>query len=358
MRICATFVHGYQDLEIKLEDSPRPALVICGPDSHEIHSYPFPRNPSDFHSYSHLISGEEPLVHAENFKKLPRFGLTGLTEAGGQLFAGSWNGIYKISKSTYELESIVSHRLMSDLHGIYADENEVISLLTAKDTVVISDHEGRIKEHFSILRNLDIVTDPGLESVDWRFISKQLRGTAGFWHFNFVEKEGDLLFLTSRNASAIVEVDLKRRRAQMRLMDLCTPTLLHDGCRENGSVYFTSIDGKIIIAKEHRGADERQKQREDPGNLDLYNRDLEVELIRLEETDYGKEPNWCRGLCVNGENVYVTIDGRYGEDLSFGILGLSTTGHNVVMNHRVKWAEIGDSEGLKYVTGFDLIALD
>ena len=65
--------------------------------------------------------------------------------------------------------------------------------------------------------------------------------------------------------------------------------------------------------------------REEIEQIDKFSRDLVCELIRLEETDYGHEPNWCRGITFD-DKIFVTIDGRYGSDLSFGLLGINRTG--------------------------------
>ena len=97
----------------------------------------------------------------------------------------------------------------------------------------------------------------------------------------------------------------------------------------NNEYYFTSIDGKIIIASDPKSQNLTQEKKL---NIDKFSRDLVCELIRLEETDYGREPNWCRGITCFDDKIFVTIDGRYGSDLSFGLLGINRTGTKF-LNH-------------------------
>lgn len=352
--LVVSFVHGYSNLSLRVEHELLPALWsfdAAGED--RVHEYPFPRNVSDFAELSYLLLGSMPLSGAEDFRKLPRFGLTGLSEAGDYLFAGSWNGVYKIRKKDYRLENFISNQLMNDLHGIYVDEKQIITVLTGKDTVVISDHDGYIVEHLTVGNDLSVYSDEGLGETDWRFLSKQFRGATGRWHFNYVQKFDDELWLTSRNISGFVVVNLRTRSAHLRTMNHMTPVLLHDGLFHEGQFLFTSVDGKIITAEPADTAKFASRERTE--NVDQFNRDLVVEVTRIEETKFGREPNWCRGIERIGDVSYVTVDGRYGSDLSFGLLGLRNSGDKV-LERRLHWRDIGSESDLRYVTGFDVLA--
>ena len=46
-------------------------------------------------------------------------------------------------------------------------------------------------------------------------------------------------------------MNLKTKKAQLRTMNLSTPALIHDGVKKDRKYYFTSIDGKILIAEIH-----------------------------------------------------------------------------------------------------------
>ena len=352
-RTLVSFVHGYEDLDITLGNEPRPALWAVSGEAGEAHRYPFPRAPEDFHDLSSMIRGALPSSEQPSFKRLPRFGLTGLSVAGDRVYAGSWNGVYVIRRSDLALEGIISHEMMSDMHGIWAAPDHVITVLTPRDTVVITDPDGQVIEHFRIYSDLTVQKDEGAEGVDWRFVGKQFRGSTGYWHFNHVQRIGDEIWLTSRNANCFVVVDPLRRRARLRLMNLCTPALLHDGCLIDGRFYFTSIDGKIIIASPNADAEHTHQELDRVEAPGVYLRDLVSRLIRLEETSLGREPNWCRGIAASSGVIQVTIDGRYDTDLSFGLLALTEAGE-VLRNVRYRWAEAGDPTALRYVTGFDV----
>lgn len=355
-----SFVHGYSSLNYDVSKDLLPALwSLDFPASADpkktglVHNYPFPRSVSDFLEHGNLVLGSMPLPGASDFKKLPRFGLTGLADFGDYLFAGSWNAVYKIRKKDFKLQNLISNNLMNDMHGIYVDEHHVITVLTGKDTVVISDHDGTVVDFFTIASDLSVFTDDELVEADWRFLSKQFRGSTGLWHFNYVQKFDDEIWLTSRNISGFVVVNLRTRSAHLRMMNHMTPVLIHDGVFQDGQFLFTSVDGKIIIA-EHFGT-AKFSSREGSENNEKFNRDLVVKVTRLDETKFGREPNWCRGIERIGDVIYVTVDGRYDSDLSFGLLGLKPNGDSV-LEKRLRWSEIGSESDLRYVTGFDVLA--
>ena len=352
-KIAVNFVHGYNDENIILLKEQYPALLIIDNKDKEILSYPFPRNVEDYNKYDSVINGTPPLQTAKNFKKLPRFGFTGIAQNEDFLYSGSWNGVYKISKETYQLDSIISNNMMSDLHGICIHEDEIITILTGKDTVVFTDQSGEIKDHFTINPDLSISKNTEFESIDWRFLSKQFRGSTGNWHFNYVQIIGDEVWLTARNTNCFVVVNRKTKKARLKMMNLCTPVLLHDGKYHSEEFYFTSIDGKIIIAGEKLRSNYDRNNYE-INDITQYNRDLVSQTIRIQETNYGREPNWCRGIEIHEDRIFCTIDGRYDSDLSFGILELSRTGKAKEIT-RLKWDEIGNADDIRYVTGFDLV---
>ena len=352
--LVASFVHGYLDDRKPINQDELPALWVSDDIGSKVHNYPFPRNPEDFASLGDLLIGEMPLGNADSFRRLPRFGLTGLSETSDYLFAGSWNSVYRIRKSDWGLDGIISNSLMNDMHGIWADESSIVSVLTGKDTVVISDHDGEVIEHFTVKNDLSVVTEEAIEKFDWRFLTKQFRGATGLWHFNYVQRFGDEIWLTSRNLSSFIVVNLKSRKAYIRAMNQKTVVLLHDGLKYENEYYFTSIDGKILIAAEAESAS--FEIREKTSHIEQFNRDLVCELIRLDETAFGREPNWCRGIACKDDVIYVTVDGRYGSDLSFGVVGLKRSGEKVV-ERRLRWRDVGAEEDLKYVTGFDVAAI-
>lgn len=348
-RIISSFVHGYKDDNHSLEDKKLPCLAVIDGDQLDIRHFENPRNVRELNESQMSILGEMPLEGAQDFKTLPRFGMTGLAVAKDWVFAGGWNGVYKLNKSTLECEGFVSHRLMNDLHGIAEHDGHLITVLTGKDTVVLTSADGNIVEYYTIYSDLSVrKNDERLMDHDWRFLSKQFRGATGIFHFNYVQVIGDEIWLTSRNLGCFIVLDRKTLTSKLRTINQKTTVLLHDGAYHDGLFYFTSIDGKIIISSDQDVTNPREKIEE----ISHFNRDLSSHVIRIKDTGLGYEPNWCRGIDVKGDQIACTIDGFYGTDLSFKVALFNNETFTEL--HRISWSNIGDITGLKYVTGFDV----
>ena len=347
-----SFVHGYGD-HIKIQQGPKPALVrLRQGDNPEYFKFVFPRNVEEFDDLEYQIIGEMPLSSAVNFNTLPRFGLTGLWCTRKNIFAGSWNGIYKLRKEDLSVEAFITNRLMNDLHGIFVNESFIISVLTGKDTIVLSDHHGKIKKTIRINQDLSLNYDEDeLLEHDWRFLSKQFRGATGYFHINYVQLFGDTLWLTSRNIGAFIVLRIGDYRAKLRTINHKTPVCLHDGILADNEFLFTSIDGKILLVSDPRKTGYNPREKMD--NLEFFERDLVSEVIRLNETELNYYPNWCRGIVKTKKGYAVTIDGRYDTDLSFKILEIDKCGGIIALD-RIEWAAITEESDVRYVTGFDI----
>jgi len=348
MKLVCTFVHGY-DGEFH-PSKPLAALVVNDDDNTSFFEYEFPRNPQEFSNTKLNIIGEHPLETAKDFEALPRFGFTGLSEEGDYLYCGSWNGVYRINKSNYKCEGLITHRLMNDLHGICVDSGTVYTVLTGKDTVVLTSMSGEILETYTVRNDMSVLKgDKLLLNHDWRFISKQFRGATGLFHFNHVQIKGDEIWATSRNLGCFVVINMVDGTAHLRTINQKTVVLLHDGIYKNGAYYFTSIDGKILISSD----EDAHNPREQFDDVILFNRDLNSKVIRLEETELGRQPNWCRGIDAEQDSIATTIDGLYGTDLSFKLLIINHDG-KIQRLKEIRWEDIGDVDNLRYVTGFDV----
>tara|TARA_A100001015_G_scaffold280792_1_gene343368 strand:+ start:7282 stop:8358 length:1077 start_codon:yes stop_codon:yes gene_type:complete len=357
MKIVASFVHGYSNLNVSQPDLPRPSLMICNGKKVNIKKYIFPRNPEDFKIHKKIIHGELPSKNLKDFKKLPRFGFTGLFKFKNNIYCGSWNSIYMIDAKSFKLRKIFSNRLMCDLHGIFVNKNFMVHILTAKDTIVFSDHNGKIKNYFSIDKNLKVKKEKKVLQNDWRFLSKQFKGSTGFFHFNYVQIFNNEMWLTSRNCNCFVVVDLKTKRAELRTMNLSTPALIHDGVKKDQKYYFTSIDGKILIAENHNKK-KVQHNREKIKKIQFFNRDLISHVVRLEDKNIlGRQPNWCRGIEITKDKILLTIDGRYDTKLKFSIIILDKINYKLIKEVNFYWSEVGDQKKIRYCAGFDIISL-
>ena len=138
------------------------------------------------------------------------------------------------------------------------------------------------------------------------------------------------------------------------LIGYSTPVLIHDGFKYGNIHYLTSIDGKVILAGKAEEVNWPGGEMDKAEEIEKFERALVTKLIRIDETNLGRQPNWCRGLTKNGDSIFVTIDGRYDTDLSFGVLELKED--QVHSESRLRWSDIGDEKELRYVTGFDILS--
>lgn len=339
--IVCSFVHAYSD-DTQIEHNERlPALWHIRNHRSRIYAYPFPRTPGDFIALNNLISGEMPSQKEIEFKKRPRFGFTGLTEYGDYLFAGSWNAVYKINKNNFNLEKILTNSLMCDLHGIAVDDNFIYTCLTGKDTLVISDHEGHVVDAITVKDDLSLVRNMGLSSFDWRFVSKQRRGSCGVFHFNEIQKIKDEIYLTSRCINGFVIVNLKTMKSRLQTINLKQPTLVHDGIKKDSRYYFTSTEGRVLVAENENG------------NGQLFNTSLLHSNIDLK-----RNPNWCRGIAVTDKYLICSFDGRYGMGTSFGMQSLSMDGEYLGECRINEVCSVPRIKEMLYLTGFTILKIN
>lgn len=353
--MAVSFVHGYKDPSRKIDFRSLPALWKISEDREDVLSFPFPRTPKEFTYLGELVLGELPSDGSVEFPGKARFGFRGMARVRDKLFCATFSSVHVLDVDSLELQSIVTNRLTNDLHGIAADEEFVYFVLPGRDLFVRMTHDGDISKTWTIRDTLEVVVDELIPQVDWRFEVKQKEGPYGKFHFNFVRRHGTEFWLTARNLGAVVALDIENDVARLVTFAHNTPVMLHDGVLSDGIVFFTSVDGKIIPV-DPSGENKFARWELNSVELDLYERGLTAGVQRISESDFGREPNWCRGIEIVDDVRWVTVDGRIGRELSFGLLGLSPEGR-VVGYRKIPWERVGDIDGLRYVTGFDVLSL-
>jgi len=133
-----------------------------------------------------------------------RLGVTGLAKHEDNLLLGCWNGIYVLDRTSLGFKYFISHRLTNDIHGFYVYNNKIITSLPCKDTIVITDFGGNLIDYFSIDDSINYVKDTSLSKTDWRFVAKNQRGSCGVFHFNYIQKIGNELWITCRNINSFI----------------------------------------------------------------------------------------------------------------------------------------------------------
>ncbi len=337
--ICVSFVHGFHD-EIAVDhQAEHPALWSISGNAEQTHRVRFPITPSDFDELPYPVLGEMPRT-TRQLQRRPRFGFTGLVRVNDKLLAGSWNGIFALDAQSKRVENFITNRYSCYIHRFCADEQRIIFAMPLMDMVVIIDHQGNVIDRFTIDQTLRISRVNIDDDIDWRFADKPWSGPTGLFHINSVQTIGQDIYLTSRNLGALIVVRPGDDHASLRTLNYRTPTCVHDGDYVDGKFYLTSIDGKILIASQPKGFDSTR-----------FRYDLQVDCVRLDEV----QKNWCRGIEVTDEFIYTTIDGRYDSDLSFGLLQLDRD-CNLLDQRRFRWSNIGSTNDIRYVTGFDIVA--
>ena len=353
-----SFDTGYLDLNNSSTVSDFPAIYAVRNGKSQVKSYPFPRNLKDFGTFSNYFLGAPPNKNSRDFRKLPRFGMTGLVQDTNYIYAGSWNGIYILDKNTLNIKNILTNQLTNDIHGLCLYDNQIISTLTCKDTVVFTSLDGTITDHFTVGRDMVLYKDESLPLTDWRFVSKQFRGSTGHYHFNHLSIKGDSLYATSRNLNCVIEINLNSRTmAKLRPISHMRPSCIHDGILFENDIYFTSINGLIIQCSMEKNIPLTSQGDETfLTNLKMYNRDLAPSYIDLSDSSLlGYEPNWCRGLKISNEYIWVTVNGAYGSKIKFDILKICRRKLSLLEQYTLTEKDIGTNSQIRYMAGFSVI---
>ena len=355
MKIVCSFCHAYLDNKLR-NQKKYPALITLEKSNLKKYSYVFPRNLHDFKENKHLIKGDSVPKKHQDFKKLPRFGFTGLTQSTNYIFAGSWNGVYMISKKNLELKTILSNRLTADLHGIYYYKKKIYSTLAFKDTLVITDLNGKIENFYTITEELKVKkNDYNILKTDWRFVTKQRRGPTGIFHFNHIRVENNNVFLTSRNLGTIIKFNLISKKINLISLGHMKTSLIHDGKKKFDKLFFTSVDGKIIIVDTKKKISRQEKVIKKKIKYKNFNNSYALDYFIIDKTNLKRIPKWCRGLEVlNRDKIVTTVDGLYGESF-FSIVIFDIKKNIKISEYKFRTKKLNNYKSLRYASGFDLI---
>ena len=341
--ILASFVYELLDFNGPI-DNEYPCLLKITNKKKNIFSYPILKNPIEFKNNKFLV-GQLPLTNKSSGGK-NRLGFSGLTQDKTYYYASSFNSIYQIRKKNLSLKKIISNQLMSDMHGIQIHKKKLFHVLTGLDTVVITNLDGSIIDFFTITKRLNILRDQSLLKNDWRFIHKKHKGASGFFHINFISVNDSKIWLTSRNLNSFIVVDLDKNSVELRTMNMMTTSLIHDGIHIDKSIYLTSVNGKIIEVLK-----KKEKKREQS-----YKRDLIIRKItNIDKNIIKGTTNWCRGIEIKKNRIFVMINGRYETRPEFSILEVNKKKMKLINRHTLSYKKLSMKFKLRYLTGFDIL---
>lgn len=357
-KIIISFDHGYFK-NIITKNNLRPALLLINKGKVKKLSYPFFRIPSEFIDNKDLIRGELPKIETKKLKKLPRFGFTGIAKNHDLIFALSANSIYVIDRKTLKLKKILTNKLTADNHGIDFYKNKIYSLLTFRDTLVITNLDGSLNSSFTIDENLNVTkNDKKLKNIDWRFITKQRRGPTGHFHFNFIRVTKKKVYLTSRNIGCLIELDINKKKAKLITFGHQKCSLIHDGVKANDNLYFTSVDGKILIVNLIKKINAQERIFKTNFNLKIFKNSYNLKYFIINKSNLKRTPTWCRGIEIIGkQKIITTVDGVYGSK-GFSVVGFDIKKNKKLFEYKInKQGNFENPKYIRYLSGFSIISI-
>jgi hypothetical protein len=182
-------------------------------------------------------------------------GLRGIAKRNDELYITTWNSIVVVDLETFQVSRTISHRWMSDLHGIYVNDDGIWVTSTLPDALILYTPDGEVINAcwFSETDAYPEVK-PVDKTLDWRLIGKGFRGF-NFFHCNHVEVRGGTIYVTGRGGytknGRIFTLD--RDEFLSGTGSGCAPKLLvaglfgpHDGVHDQDGIWVTETSNSSI----------------------------------------------------------------------------------------------------------------
>lgn len=154
---------------------------------------------TDFQGFMRRLSVPTPT--ATPYPERVKSGLRGIVSWDGKIYAASWNSIYIIDYSSFEIVDSFSHPLMADLHGIYIDEQSVWVASSLFDLVLTFDRDWNLRGVLSIT-NTSLyprkIREPVDLSRDYRLHGKSKPGFKSYHANHVVGFDKDHVLVTGR----------------------------------------------------------------------------------------------------------------------------------------------------------------
>lgn len=353
-----SFVSEFKD---KKKSSKLANLILHNKNSFKRLSLPY------FNNFSSIDSKYKDIFFGDKIKKNDfhhyRFGFTGLTQSKISFFVAGYNFIYEVSKKNFTLKKILTNKLMCDLHGIKFYKDKLYFVLTGLDTLVEMNLNGKILNTFTILKNLKVIRNSKkLKKEDWRFLTKLIRGPAGYFHINYINVfKKNIFYLTSRNLNSIIALDIKKLKTELKTFHANERVMIHDGKFHKDSIYFTSVNGKILKCSNNNKLI-RLNSRKDENLISKnifkkFHYGLSTEVIDLKK-HLSREPSWCRGICLDKNYIFTLIDGRRNaKNNHMKLIRLNKKNLKAKIIFELNRSKIKNIHELLNTTGFDIIEI-
>ena len=246
-------------------------------------------------------------------------GLRGVCCYKDRIYTATWNKIAVIDPETFTVEREISHKWMSDLHGISVDDDGMWVTSSLPDAAILYTHSGepRCVCWMSESNLYDNYTEVD-KSLDWRYIGKYTRGFMEY-HANHIEVVGDWIYITGRGQELygrVVRIPretfLSKPRIENDDIELVSDRLFgpHDGLwademfwvteTGNASIAGMTNSGKIAVRKKVRGSEAEKIPYE--GLQDFLKTTIKEKLLNRP----GKKVTmWTRGLGATNDAFWV-----------------------------------------------------
>lgn len=247
-------------------------------------------------------------------------GLRGLFEYQGDLFVATWNTVHRLDARTLQTKASVSHKWMSDLHGIHVDEQGIWVTSSLPDALILYDFDGQPKASLWVPETRLYRTPTEVDKeMDWSQRGKQFRGFHEF-HANHVTMRGKAVYLTGRssNNGRVVAFEKEKfvggeldadRDIRIFAKHLYGP---HDGFWCNESFFLTETlsstlaeldkNGKVLSRRKIQVSDEEV----DPRQIPTLRRIRKRIANRIKgRPSFDKTTHWTRGLSMSEERWFV-----------------------------------------------------
>ncbi len=246
-------------------------------------------------------------------------GLRGVFLYKNKIYTATWNKIVVIDPVTFTVEREISHKWMSDLHGISISDDGMWVTSSLPDAAILYSHAGEPRcvcwmSESNLYENYTEVD----KSLDWRMIGKHTRGFMEY-HANHIEIVGDDIYITGRGQELygrVVKIPrqtfLSKERIENSDIELVSDRLFgpHDGLQVedlfwvtetgNASIAGIDADGKIAVRKKIRGSEDEKVQYE--GLKDFVKTMIREKFMNRP----GKKVTmWTRGLGVTKDAFWV-----------------------------------------------------
>ena len=319
----------------------RPGLIIINKKNNKIEkkNYFFPRNNNELKKVKNLYKFENDFDHNVKFDLNCRYGFTGIKLYKNIIYCSYYNLIYKIDKKNFRVISIISNHLMEDVHSIDIKNDKIFFVNNKLNLIIACNLKGKIIFSKKINNNLKLTNFKTKE--DRRYIKKVRRGPQGLFHFNYTQIFKNYIYLTSRSTNSVIKIDLNFKKATLCTFQYIKPSLIHDGIFYNKNIYFTSINGFIKIFKYNFKNSET----------------LLKKIIDLNNYKEIKKVVWCRGLLLDGNTIYIGINGYKFDDSfkNFELISLNLPSFK--FNKSFKSDNLIDKSTYRYMSIFQIIKI-